>query len=109
MLTQNPHIIIKYSGFSWTNTTLQGFSALRNETMAREGIAGVDAVKNNKVYVMSSTIAYGPKAFEGLLFMAKVAHPELFSDVDPVAKLDEYAAKFVPGVNQTIVFYPVPA
>jgi iron complex transport system substrate-binding protein len=109
VLTQNPMIIMKYSGFSVTNTTEQGFSKLRNETMAREGIAGVDAVKNDKVYVISSTIAYGPKAFEGLLFMAKVAHPSRFSDVDPVDKMDEYAAKFVPGTNKTIVFYPIPA
>jgi iron complex transport system substrate-binding protein len=77
--------------------------------MAREGIAGVDAVKNDRVYVISSTIAYGPKAFEGLLVMAKVAHPNLFSDIDPVARMDEYATKFVPGTNKTIVFYPIPA
>jgi iron complex transport system substrate-binding protein len=109
VLTQNPKIIMKYSGFSVTNTTLQGFSKLLNDTIAREGIAGVDAVKNNKVYVISSTIAYGPKAFEGLLFMAKVAHPNRFGDINPAAKLDEYAAKFVPGVNKTIVFYPIPA
>jgi iron complex transport system substrate-binding protein len=109
VLTQNPKIIMKYSGFSVTNTTEQGFSKLLNETVVREGIAGVDAVKNNKVYVMSSTIAYGPKAFEGLLYMAKVAHPNRFSDIDPAAKLDEYAAKFVPGTNKTIVFYPAQA
>jgi iron complex transport system substrate-binding protein len=109
VLTQNPKIIMKYSGFSVTNTTLAGFSALRNDTMAREGIAGVDAVRNNKVYVISSTIAYGPKAFEGLLFMAKANHPNRFLDIDPVAKMDEYAAKFVPGTNKTIVFYPIPA
>jgi iron complex transport system substrate-binding protein len=108
VLTENPKIIMKYSGFSVTNTTVQGFSKLRNDTMAREGIAGVDAVKNNKVYVISSTIAYGPKAFEGLLFMAKVANPNRFDDIDPVAKMDEYAAKFVPGTNKTIVFYPIP-
>jgi iron complex transport system substrate-binding protein len=109
VLTQNPKIIIKYSGFTYANTTLAGFSSLRNDTMAREGIAGVDAVKNNKVYVMSSTIAYGPKAFVGLLYTAKVSHPNRFGDVNPQAKLDEYAAKFVPGANKSIVFYPVPA
>lgn len=109
VLTQNPQIILKYSGFTVTNTTLQGFSTLRNDTMAREGIAGVDAVKNDKVYVMSSTIAYGPKAFIGLLYMAKVAHPDLFTDVSPQAKLDEYAGRFVTGANQSIVFYPNPA
>jgi iron complex transport system substrate-binding protein len=108
VLTQNPQIIMKYTGFSWTNTTLAGFSALRNDTMAREGIAGTDAVKNDKVYVISSTIAYGPKAFIGLLYMAKVAHPSVFQDVDPAAKLDEYAGRFVPGTNATIVFYPTP-
>ncbi|MGA9141295.1 MAG: ABC transporter substrate-binding protein [Methanocella sp.] len=109
VLTKNPQIIMKYSGFSWTNTTIAGFSALRNDTMAREGIAGVDAAKNGKVYVISSTIAYGPKAFIGLLYMAKVAHPGQFSDVDPAAKLDEYAGRFVSGTNKTIVFYPSPA
>ncbi|OPY25357.1 MAG: Cobalamin-binding protein precursor [Methanocella sp. PtaU1.Bin125] len=109
VLTKNPQIIMKYSGFSVTNTTLAGFSALRNDTMARTGIAGVDAVKNGKVYVISSTIAYGPKAFIGLLYMAKVAHPGAFQDIDPAAKLDEYAGRFVPGTNATIVFYPTPA
>jgi iron complex transport system substrate-binding protein len=109
VLTQNPKVIVKYSGFSVTNTTQAGFSKLRDDTMARDGIAGVDAVTNNKVYVMSSTIAYGPKAFIGLLYTAKVCHPNRFSDINPAAKLDEYAAKFVPGANQSIVFYPAPA
>jgi iron complex transport system substrate-binding protein len=109
VLDKNPQIIMKYSGFSWTNTTMAGFSALRNDTIAREGIAGVEATKNGKVYVISSTIAYGPKAFIGLLYMAKVAHPAVFQDVDPAAKLDEYAGRFVAGTNATIVFYPTPA
>jgi iron complex transport system substrate-binding protein len=108
VLDQNPQIVMKYSGYTVTNTTLEGFTALRNDVVSREGIASTDAAKNGKVYVISSTIAYGPKAFEGLLYMAKVAHPDRFADVDPAAKLDEYAARFVPGANTTIVFYPTP-
>jgi hypothetical protein len=54
-------------------------------------------VKDGKVYVMSSTLTFGPKGFIGLLYLADILHPELFSDVDPASVMEEYDQKFVPG------------
>jgi hypothetical protein len=40
--------------------------------------------------------------------MAKILHPDLFSDYNPRTMLDQYARDFVAGSNETIVMYPEP-
>ncbi len=74
----------------------------------RTGMSQVRAVKDGKVYVMSTTVAFGPKGFMGLLYMAKMLHPDRFVDVDPAKALDTYSQRFVPGANKDIYIYPVP-
>jgi iron complex transport system substrate-binding protein len=106
VVEKGPGVIVKTFGYG---QTAQNITNLRNTTMARTGLSQVAAVKDGKVYVMSSTITYGPKGSIGLLYLAKVLHPGLFGDVDPAAALDRYAEKYVPGTNQPNLIYPVPA
>lgn len=106
ILPANPAIIIKYNGYTVGGATVENYTTIRNEMMNRTGITGVDAVKNGNVYVLSSTITYGAKGPIGLLYVAKIVHPDLFADVSPEDKMDEYARRFVPGANKTLVIYP---
>jgi iron complex transport system substrate-binding protein len=108
ILPSNPDVIIKYNGYTVGGATIQNYTAIRNELMNRTGITGVKAVNNSQVYVLSSTITYGAKSPIGLLYVAKILYPDRFADIDPAVKLDEYAQRFVPGTNQSIVIYPAP-
>jgi iron complex transport system substrate-binding protein len=72
----------------------------------RTGWGQLPAVQDGRVYLFSSGIEYGPKAYIGLAATAKVLHPDLFADLDPGAMLDNYAAAYVGGANATPVMYP---
>ena len=65
------------------------------------GLNTINAVRNNRVYIITGEMLYGPRSFAGFLAMAKIMHPELFTDVDPRQKLEEYASRFIPGANST--------
>ncbi|MFA5330867.1 MAG: ABC transporter substrate-binding protein [Methanoregula sp.] len=100
---ENPDVIVKVVAATQQNLS---FEDVRSAIETRQGIRNVSAVKENAVYVMSNDIVYGPRAVIGLLYFAKVLHPDLFSDVDPRAVLDDYAGKFVPDTNQSRYMYP---
>jgi iron complex transport system substrate-binding protein len=102
---QKPEIILKTTGYETTQANMSSvISALANRT----DLAISPAVANKKVYVMKTSIAFGPKGVIGLVYTAKIIHPELFSDVDPNAAFNQYASRFVPGANITSI-YPIPA
>ncbi len=101
---QNPDIILKTTGY---NTTQANMSSIINEIDNRTGLASTSAVKNDKVYVMKTSLAFGPKGVIGLMYTAKIVHPDLFKDMDPNVVFDQYASRFIPGANITSI-YPVP-
>ncbi|WP_230742565.1 ABC transporter substrate-binding protein [Methanooceanicella nereidis] len=106
VLDKNPDVIIKTA--STTTASIENMTLIRNDLMGREGMPKVDAVKNDRVYVGSQAIMFGPKGVVGLLYTAKIIHPDLFADVDPVKVLDEYAQKYVDGANKGAFIYPNP-
>ncbi len=101
----NPQVIIRNVGYVKSQDYMRDLIyTIENRT----GMSQVRAVKDGKVYVMSTTVAYGPKGFAGLLYMAKILYPDRFQDVDPAKALDAYSERFVPGANKDIYIYPVP-
>jgi len=105
IVQSDPQVIIRNVGYVKSQDYMKDLiSTIENRT----GMSQVRAVKDGKVYIMSTTIAYGPKGFAGLLYMAKILYPDRFADVDPTKALDEYSEKFVPGANKDIYIYPVP-
>lgn len=94
VVQQNPDIIIKV-GLNYA--TAANMTETRSAIMSRTGMPMVKAVKDGKVYVISSTLTFGPKGFIGLLYVAKIIHPDLFSDVDPAKIMEQYDQQFVPG------------
>ncbi len=93
---QNPDIVIKV-GLNYA--TMANMTETRSTIMNRTGMPSIKAVKDGKVYIISSTLTFGPKGFIGLLDVAKIIHPELFSDVDPALVMDQYDRQFVPGAK----------
>jgi iron complex transport system substrate-binding protein len=65
-------------------------------------------VQDGRIYLFSNSIEYGPKAYVGLLYTAKILHPDLFGDIDPGSMLDEYASTYVANANVSVPVYPVP-
>ncbi len=101
----NPDIIIKYrANYSYT---IDELADMKNEIMNRKPLANVKAVKNDKVYVFTGAISYGPRSVIGLLYMAKIIQPELFNDIDPAMVLDEYSREFFPEANKGNFIYPL--
>lgn len=65
------------------------------------GFDNISAVRNGRVYIFTGEMLYGPRSFAGILAMAKIMHPELFRDIDPMQALDEYAIRFIPESKNT--------
>jgi iron complex transport system substrate-binding protein len=105
ILQSNPDIIVRNVGYVKSQEYMAGKIAdIKNRT----GMETVNAVKDNKVYIMSTAVAYGPKGFMGMLYMGKILYPDRFNDVDPAKALDAYAQKFVSGANDYVYIYPSP-
>jgi iron complex transport system substrate-binding protein len=94
VIQQNPSIVIKV-GLNYA--TQANMTETRKTIMNRTGMPNINAVKNGKVYVISSTLTFGPKGFIGLLYVAKILHPSRFSDIDPARIMAQYDQQFVPG------------
>lgn len=105
VIKNNPPYVLKM--ISPTNvTSMDNLKKLQESIVARPGMDRVDAVKNGQVYVMSGTVAFGPRAVIGLLYTAKILHPDLYNDVDPQAVMSEYSQKYLSGADQGYFIYP---
>ena len=71
------------------------FKSARDEIMSRPELAGVSAVKDERVYIMDWTLIESPSHFIGTQYMAKWLYPELFLDLDPKATHQEYLTRFL--------------
>jgi iron complex transport system substrate-binding protein len=96
VIERNPDIVIKV-GLNYASKA--NMTETRSAIMNRTGMPSIKAVKDGKVYVISSTLTFGPKGFIGLLEVAKIIHPELFGDIDPAKVMEQYDSQFVPGAK----------
>lgn len=108
VIEKNPEFIIKTFSATDVNTTQDAARVVTGVT-SRPGIGLVDAVKYSRVYAIPGNVASGARCVVGIVYLAKLLHPELFGDVDPAAVVDEYAEKFLPGADKEIYIYPAPA
>jgi iron complex transport system substrate-binding protein len=54
----------------------------------------IRAVKNRRIYVISSEIYTGPRALVGVLCFARWLHPQLFAKLNPEAVHKEFFSRF---------------
>jgi iron complex transport system substrate-binding protein len=77
LLEENPDVIIKVI----TADTIT--DDMYQRMLSRPGWEKLNAVKNNKVYLISSDLCAGPRAMIGGLFIGKWCYPDRFGTIDP--------------------------
>lgn len=77
LLEENPDIIIKVI----TADTIT--DDMYQRILSRPGWEKLNAVKNNKVYLILSDLCAGPRAMIGGLYIGKWCYPDRFSTIDP--------------------------
>ena len=103
LVAENPDVIIKTAASTQKDPD---FGGMQSKISNRPGIGNISAVREGRVYILSNDIIYGPRAVIGALYIARILHPEKFSDIRPGNLLDEYAGDFAPGTNTTQCMYP---
>ena len=100
VVEKNPDIIIKVSG--WNMVNFGGYGVNSYDAMIAEkkiieerpAWNNIKAVQNDQVWIMYNDILGGPGYFIGLAYLAKIIHPDLFSDFDPQSIHQEDLSKF---------------
>ena len=90
VIIKDPHIGFKWSGYAHGVTG--SMEELREELMERPGWSGLNAGANGEVYIQSREL--GNERTLGTCFLAKLLYPDLFSDLDTGALLEEYLEKY---------------
>lgn len=103
VINADPDIILKVAypggGYNKATTDNSDLKALRDEILNRPELLNVSAVKNGRVYVITSyLLTYLPhcnnlECFQ-IAYQAKWFYPERFHDLDPDAILEEYLTRF---------------
>lgn len=104
IISKNPDVVIKV--ISAYNVQYENYSEFRENIIKRTGMESTSAVQNDEIYTINSQYIYGPRLFAGVMYFAKIFHPELFKDLNPDEVLEEYSKKFMPGLDYSDVIYP---
>lgn len=67
----------------------------RDQVMSLPAFSGSNAVKNNRVYMITGELFGTPRFIIGFSYMAKWFHPEIFKELDPKALHQEYLNRFL--------------
>ena len=104
VIEHNPDVIIKPTwkasgGYGVDAGDTAGLQEVKEEIMNRSELQNVKAVKEGRVYVITTHLwTYMPKTgnrhFIGICYMAKWFHSDLFDDLDPQAIHQEYLTDF---------------
>lgn len=102
VVTQQPQYVMKVVSFPNPLSLAEIVENLKD----REGWNTIPAVQQNQVYAIDSDIMFGPRAYIGLVYTAKILHPNTFQDMDPNAMLNDYAGKYISETNVSEMVYP---
>ena len=102
---RNPDIIV-FQVFGKVPPTPEEMEETRNEILSRPGLGDVKAVKDDRVYIITSGIVGGAPSVIGDLYLARWFHPNLFEDIDPEAVHRELLQKFLGLELEGVYFYP---
>jgi iron complex transport system substrate-binding protein len=118
VMKENPEIIMRRAlkidascGYDEDDTAQ--IKALSEKILSRPELANTTAIKNGEVYCFATDISTGLSYWLGIVYMARQLHPEIFSDLDPVAIHQEYLTRFQ-GLDfnlkeHGVFFYPAEA
>ena len=104
VVDRNPNVIVRtagpdVSGYQQDTGDTTKLKEMREEIMSRPELQNVKAVKEGRVYIISTYLTnWGPQAgcrgFLHIVYQAKWFHPDLFEDLDPKAIHQEYLTRF---------------
>ncbi|WP_321416613.1 ABC transporter substrate-binding protein [uncultured Methanomethylovorans sp.] len=111
VIKQNPDVIFIWSSKGgYTTTGRDEIIALHNNFTSMPGFDTISAVKDNRVYVLSSSFAYGSSSPVALVQVASWLYPDRFSDINTTALHHEYLANFTHTTediwNSGTFYYP---
>jgi iron complex transport system substrate-binding protein len=103
VISQDPSIIVKTASLK----PEKSLEVVRSDLLNRKGFEVIQAVKEKEVYVLNGDLTYGPRSPAGLVYLAKVLHPDEFKDISPSDVLKEYAETFVSGMENGDYYSPI--
>ena len=106
---KNPGVIVKAVDGSILGAGIFSTDAAERvytELLAREGWAGIDAVQNGRVLLLSEELLAAPWAqVAAMLLIAGTANPELMADTDAGQALEMLAEEATGSIPQGIYYY----
>ncbi|HNZ06117.1 MAG TPA: ABC transporter substrate-binding protein, partial [Methanothrix soehngenii] len=98
VVKENPEYIFKAVG-SWESgyhvENVSAMAAYQEQVTNRTELANIVALKENNVHCMSYWILIGAgNNIIGTAYVAKLLHPDLFEDIDPLAIHQDYVDRF---------------
>lgn len=97
VVSRNPEVIIKAASSRVKHgygAPEEGMKKMREQIISRPGWQQIRAVKEDRVYVISSEIYTGPRAAVGIAYFAKWLYPKLFTGLNPEAIHKEFLRRF---------------
>jgi iron complex transport system substrate-binding protein len=102
LVAADPEVIIKVA----TEKNMLNATDLISSLARRPGFSSMQAIQNNRTFLINSGIVYGPRTFAGTLAVAKILYPEEFSDVSIRDALQDYSERFGLNMSTKIPIYP---
>ncbi|MCW4019590.1 MAG: ABC transporter substrate-binding protein [Candidatus Bathyarchaeota archaeon] len=105
VLEHDPDAIFKYAA-SLGPANVTFYQDKMNALVGRTGFSELSAVKEGHVYLYDYSLIQGLRYPVGLVYFAKCLHPDLFTDVNPTAMLEELNQKFFGVELEGVYVYP---
>ena len=119
IIDQNPDVYVARLGANnptggYLSDEGTDYKAYYDEVKGLPGFGYTNAVKNDRVHIITGSITMKTGIPIGIAYQAKWYHPELFEDLDPQAIHQEYIDRFCPGMDfdvseHGVFVYPKPA
>lgn len=98
IIKRNPQYIVKVSDINvmskYEPPTKEEHNKILTELKSRPGWDGIDAVKNNKVLLLSHYVHGGASKIVGSFYIAKFLYPEQLPDLNPEEVFKEWLEKY---------------
>ena len=106
---KNPGAVIKAVDRSVLGTGVSSADAARRvyaDLLARDGWAGMDAVRNGRVVLLSEELLEAPHLrLAAALMIAKTAYPDLFADTDATRALEQLGEEAAGSAPAGLFYY----
>ena len=97
LMVQNPDVIVRTVSSricSYDKDDPTAMKEIYENIMDRPELANTPAVKNKRVFVISTNLFESARNFVAIAYSVKWYHPELFEDLDPKAIHQEWLTEF---------------